>query len=646
MKPNGIKLKTMMVAIVPILLMALLLEGYEIYMRFDDLQRSLMESSSSLTKQLAASGEYAVFSHNTELLKQYVDSAYAQSNVNRVIVYDAAGNVLMNSTVKNGISELLPAKLDSSSSHYENKKSLWLYEPIVPTEVRLDGLGDEASSTNSKAAALGGVLVEISKNHLNERKTQILVGSLAITLAVFLIALIVAFRVARKITRPIIELNDAILKIGKGAMDVRVQPQGVSELDQLALGVNTMARQLQQDRNTLQTRVDEATAELLQKKEMAENASQDKSRFLAAASHDLRQPLHALGLFVEELQSKVSTPEQTRIVELVEESISAMSKLLNSLLDISKLDAGVVVPRIASFQIQQLLSRMANDYIPIASNKGLTLRIRPCAAWVMSDSVLVERILLNLINNAIAYTPEGGRILVACRRRGESLRIEVRDSGIGIETESQQNVFREFFQLGNIERDRDKGLGLGLAIVERLSKLLKHPVSLYSRPGCGSVFAVEIPLTNNMVPEGQKMSEQLSSLRQIRSEVEPIRLEGTRILIVDDDALVLHGTSGLLESWGCSVLGVTSAAEAREQLASLEFDLLICDYRLADGIGLDVIRAAERIYRRHVPAILISGDTGPEVLQKVSMDGRHLLHKPVRPAKLRSLALFLLAGNR
>jgi len=647
MRHNGIKWQTMMVAVIPIVLMAAILEGYGLFTRFGDLDHSLTERSKSLARQLAASSEYAVFSGNTALLRQYADAARTQSDVKRVIVYNSAEKVLAQSAANNSPDELRPVSLGASGALYENDVSLWVYEPILPTEIKLDDMGYGYSPSEKGKKFLGGVLLEVSKQSLNDEKLNILITTLLITGGVLVLGLMVAFRVAQKITRPILELNCAIFDIGVGKLDTRVHDLGVNELDRLAEGVNTMAQQLLEDRNTLQNRVDEATEELRQKKEQAEDANHDKSRFLAAASHDLRQPLHALGLFVDELRRKVDTPEQTKLVGLIEESITAMSKLLNSLLDVSKLDAGVVVPRVHPFAIQVLLNRMENDYRSMAASKGLTLHIRPSMARVESDSILLERILLNLINNAIAYTPEGGCILVACRKRGNQLRIEVRDNGIGIGEENQKNIFREFFQLGNEERRRDKGLGLGLAIVDRLSKLLNHPVSLRSVPGRGSVFTVDIPLAENI---GEESTGEVSSTYVPVAGSQPVRqvetLQDARVLVVDDDELVLSGTVGLLEAWGCSVKMATSVAEARDQLGSAEFDLLICDFRLADGAGLDVIRAAERIRRTYVPSILISGDTGPEVLRKVSAEGRHLLHKPVRPAKLRSLMLFLLAGNR
>ncbi|MBI3481145.1 MAG: response regulator [Nitrosomonadales bacterium] len=647
MKSIGIKRQALMIALVPILLMAAMLEGYGLYMHFDDLDQSLMERSISVVKQLAISSEYAVFSGNTDLLKFHMDATLVQRDVNRIIVYDGNKNELMASAVKNASPESLPQIFGVKANFFENKKSLWLYEPIVPTEVNLnlDALSHGAWANSKDGDALGGVLVEISKERLNRRKADILVAALLITLGVSLISLIVAFRVARIITGPIIKLNDAIRDIGEGKLDTRIQALGVNELDQLAGGVNAMSLQLQNERNTLQMRIEEATEQLRRKKEQAEDASQDKSRFLAAASHDLRQPMQALVLFISLLRDKVDTSEQIELVRLIESSAEAMSSLLGSLLDISKLDAGLVVPHSRPMAIAPLLFRLEQEYVPLAVKHGVTLKFRLYAARVVSDVTLLERILINFIGNAIRYTDKGGRVLVACRRRGNYLRIEVRDNGIGIPYNKQQYIFREFVQLGNVERSRDKGLGLGLAIVDRLAKLLQHPLSLRSETGRGSVFSVTVPLVGSEAGEGWGAGEQITPFKNESFAVEIGNFGGVRALVVDDDELVLSATCRLLDSWGCSVFSASSVAEACQQLADIEIDLLICDYRLPDGVGLDVVRRAARISRNHVVSILVSGDTGTDVLQMVSAEGWHLLHKPVHPMELHSLMSHLLHGK-
>jgi CheY-like chemotaxis protein/anti-sigma regulatory factor (Ser/Thr protein kinase) len=256
---------------------------------------------------------------------------------------------------------------------------------------------------------------------------------------------------------------------------------------------------------------------------------------------------------------------------------------------------------------------------------------------VLSDPLLLERILLNLLSNAIRYTPQNGTVLLACRRRGDDLRIEVRDNGIGIPAEEQQNVFREFVQLANSARDRSKGLGLGLAIVDRLAKLLHHSLSLRSGPNRGSTFAVIVPRVFGVA---DLLAE--PGPAHVAAANTHDRLDNLQVLVVDDDMLVRTSTAGILESWGCNVSVAEDLQEVSDKYSEAHFDLVICDYRLPDGDGLELADAIKEHCEIQPAFILISGDTAPEILQAVSERGLYLLHKPVRPAKLRSLMLFLL----
>jgi len=378
--------------------------------------------------------------------------------------------------------------------------------------------------------------------------------------------------------------------------------------------------------------------QLRKEKELAITENFDKSRFLAAASHDLRQPMHAIALFVEELRNEVSTEKQGQLVKLIEESSHAMSSLLDSLLDVSKLDAGLIQLDIRPLNIDPLLKRLEQEYAPLAAQQHVTLNIRPFAAMIESDAILLERILFNLLANAIRYTPVGGRVLLASRKRGQKLRIEVRDNGIGIPLDQQQRIFREFVQLGNAERSRSKGLGLGLSIVQRLCKLMKCPLYLRSTPRKGSVFAIEIPLSES-TQLGASDSKK-DELAVVSAELKSI--SRAQILVVEDDPLVQVGTQRLLESWGYEVHVAGSLVHAQALFADINPDLLISDYRLPEGDGIQVIQAADAFYHRKQPSILLSGDANPDVLRKVKAQGWNLLHKPVRPAKLKSLVLFAL----
>jgi two-component system, sensor histidine kinase len=375
--------------------------------------------------------------------------------------------------------------------------------------------------------------------------------------------------------------------------------------------------------------------ELRRQKEAAEQANIAKSSFLAAASHDLRQPVHALGLLVGALQGHAMTAEMRGLVEHIGGSVAAMDGLFNSLLDISRLDAGVVTTQLEEFPIQPLLARVCRDHLDEAEARGLKLVCRPCSAIVRSDPVLIERIMRNLVSNALRYT-DRGRVVVGCRRH-EGLRVEVWDTGSGVPPDQQELIFREFYQLGNSERDRAKGLGLGLAIVDRLAKLLDCRLSLRSAPGKGSVFRIVVPLADRQAPG-------------VLPALDPPIGATPRglILVIDDDATIQRAMASLLSSWGHEVLAAGSLAEMLERIeTSLRRpDLILCDYRLRDGEnGIDVIQRLQSEYNDDIPALLVTGDTAPDRLREARERGLILLHKPVTNVKLRATVGNLIRAN-
>ncbi|MFZ2163255.1 MAG: ATP-binding protein [Sideroxyarcus sp.] len=641
MRRHGIERQTLAVAVIPILILAILLEGYFTYTRFSDLDRALFERAKLIVQQLASSSEYPVFSGNNGLLQQQVDTAFAQQDVNSIIVLDVdlkylAGAGGSRNSYERELLETHVSRMDDVIAIREDHNVMWFHQPIVATQIKLDELGN-SSAGNMSNTALGSVIVEISKDSLNKEKTEMLGLNLFMLVLVLLTSMLIAMRVSRRITLPVLEMNNAIRRIGEGHLDTHIAGNQVQELDALASGINDMAQQLQQDRNTLQQRIDEATEEMRRKKEEAEKANSDKSRFLAAASHDLRQPMHALGLFIGELHSRLDTVEQRKIASKVEESVEALSSLLDSLLDISKLDAGIVIPQIQGVDIEAMILRLVQDYIPVAQRKNITLRVRCINTKVLSDPVLLERILLNLLGNAIRYTPQNGTVLLCCRKRGDDLRIEVRDNGIGIPAEEQQNVFREFVQLANSARDRSKGLGLGLAIVDRLARLLRHSLTLRSAPNRGSTFSVTVPREFGVE---ELLAEQENAPYTVMPRHDS--MENLQVLIVDDDMLVRISTAGILESWGCHVSVAGDLQESKDLCLQTQFDLVICDYRLPDGNGLMLADLIKEKCEIQPAFILVSGDTAPEIQQAAADRGLHLMHKPVRPAKLRSLVIFLL----
>ena len=363
-----------------------------------------------------------------------------------------------------------------------------------------------------------------------------------------------------------------------------------------------------------------------QQKELAQEANVAKSRFLAAASHDLRQPVHALGMFISALRGRSMDGEAQRLVEHLNGSVEALDGLFASLLDISRLDAGVVLPRMESFAIQDILDRVCAEHAAEASAKGIRLVQHHCAVVVRSDPVMIERIVRNLVANALRYTHRG-RVVVGCRR-GERLSIEVWDTGDGIPAEQHERVFEEFYQLDNPERDRVKGLGLGLAIVKRLSTLLDCPVAMNSTPGKGSVFKLAVPVADGALPQSEGPA----------SPVPPARRAGL-VLVIDDELAIQEGMRSLLSGWGYRVLVASSGDQMLELVAECTTrpDLIVCDYRLrGQENGIDVIRRLQSEFNHDVPAILITGDTGPERLKEALDSGFLLLHKPVPGGRLRA----------
>jgi len=637
MRKQGIENQALMVALIPVLIFALLLESYFIYTRVGEMDRALLDRAKLIVRQLASSSEYAVFSGNFNLLQQQVDIALSQPDVNAVVVFDAAGSYLAGSGSSTDHDAILK-RFGSDpilQTALEDRQRLTVQQTITATQIQLDDSGFGQAKAMSKP--LGSVILVMSKGRLKAEKTEMLMLNSLLTILVLGLAVMVALRVSRRITHPIMGIRTAVKKIGAGRLDTRIAEMHVQELDELAQGINEMAQKLDHQREILQQRIEEATLEMREKKEEAEKANHDKTRFLEAASHDLRQTMHAMGLFMGQLKNRIDSPEQRKIVEKVEESVEAMSGLLDSLLDISKLDAGVVVPQTQDVAINPLLHRLTNEFSPLAAKKSITLRLRSAEAIVISDSVLLERILSNLISNALRYVQPHGAVLVACRKRADSLRIEVRDNGPGIPVEEQLNVFKEFVQLTNQARDRSKGLGLGLAIVNRLCKLLQHPLSLSSTPPKGCTFAIDVPRKFDV---HELLADSAIEKGIDRNFID--NYDGLRVLILEDDELVRAGTAGLLSSWGFTVEFAESLEQVRRQYSEMLFDLVVCDYRLPDGNGLDLADCLNTHYVDKPAFILISGDTSPEVLQQVLSRGQHLLHKPVRPAKLRSVLKLLL----
>ncbi|SFM48763.1 ATP-binding response regulator [Methylobacterium pseudosasicola] len=381
-----------------------------------------------------------------------------------------------------------------------------------------------------------------------------------------------------------------------------------------------------------QLRAETAAAHLARRD--AEYANSAKSQFLAAASHDLRQPVHALGLFLQALSQTSLASPQRRILQNAQTANVASTDMLNTLLDFSRLEAGVVTPRPRAFELQPLLDKIENDLAHLADAKGLIYRTPQTDLAIVSDAALLELVLRNLVLNAIRYTDHGG-LLIGCRRRSANVSIEVYDTGIGIPEDKREEIFREFYQLGNPERDRHQGLGLGLAIARGIAGALGHVLSLSSREGSGSVFRILVPRTLEVEADDDRPAGNL----------EGGRLTGSRIMIVDDDAIVRDAMMALLSGWGCLCWAFEDPSDvARFPGHEPAPDALICDYRLRGGqTGAEAIAMLRQHWKRPIPAILITGDTAPVRMREASDSGVPLIHKPVRPDLLRSALIALIS---
>ncbi|MEQ1537145.1 MAG: hybrid sensor histidine kinase/response regulator [Burkholderiaceae bacterium] len=360
----------------------------------------------------------------------------------------------------------------------------------------------------------------------------------------------------------------------------------------------------------------------------AEDANNAKSKFLAAASHDLRQPIHAQGLFLSVLSRTQLNPKQVELVNNISAASSASVEMLNTLLDFSRIDAGVVQPRKESFRIQHMLNKIEREFEPQADAKGLAYRSRETDLVVQSDPALVELILRNLVSNAIRYT-ERGAVLVACRKRGDFASLEVWDTGIGVAVDQQTEIFKEFHQLGNPERDRQNGLGLGLSIVQGLTRALGHKLSLHSRLQRGSVFKLALPVAQAFAVVQPILNENAST------ESTKSVLRGLQVLVIDDDEAVLSAMALLLESWGCQVASASSIEQALALAQDIRPDVLISDYRLRNQhTGAQAIQQIRQQLGETIPALIITGDTAPDRLREAHSSGIPLLHKPLSPTEL------------
>ncbi len=487
-------------------------------------------------------------------------------------------------------------------------------------------------------------------------------------LAVGLVAAVAAsMLLAQRLARPIMLLRDGAERFGGGDLSARIDIRTRDEIESVATAFNQMADSLRTLYASLEAKVAARTEELAEanaritaqarqvtglnsqlelrvhelglKREEADRANAAKTRFLAAASHDLRQPMHAIGLLIGILADRMASPEVAPLMDKIQLSVAALEGLFSALLDVSKLDAGAVHPSIAPVELDAVLRSVEVAHAQEASKKGLRLRVAECRTMVATDEALLLGLLNNLVSNAIRYT-ERGHVDVFCRKRGKSIDISVADSGIGIAHDQLEKVFEEFYQVADTERDRSEGLGLGLAIVRRTAELLGHPLIVRSAVGKGSVFGVRVNIA------GTRMIRRVDSAPT--SSREPV-IAGSFVVVVDDDPENRFATEAIFESWDCHVICGASGNEIIEGLTShlRQPDLIVADYWLRGGAtGLDVVRQLRAVEEVDVPAIILTGDheVAREGLGKTG--GVVFLQKPVNPQRLKRATIDLLLAYR
>ena len=399
---------------------------------------------------------------------------------------------------------------------------------------------------------------------------------------------------------------------------------------------------LHADELLAQLRVEKAAADAARGE--AEIANRAKTQFFAAASHDLRQPLHAMGLFAEALRQRANDPEVSQLVGSINESVDALEGLFSELLDITRIDAGGVDVHPVHFEFGELLRKLRLHFELTAFEKGLALRLRGASRVIHADPLLVERILRNLVSNAIRYT-EDGTVLVACRARGDRMLVQVWDSGAGIAPEQQLRIFEEFYQVApgaGLAAHERKGLGLGLATVQRLARLMGAPLTVRSVPGRGSMFQLELPAGRLARSLGPSMSGR---------KAPALTLDGRLIVVVEDEPAVRAGLQALLTGWGAGLAAFDSVAAAAAWAPAaaaqgVRPDLFIVDYRLEEGRdGLEALALLRASFGRKVPAIMVTGSTMSGFEREAQANDFHLLVKPVLPNKLRAMIAFKLGAG-
>jgi signal transduction histidine kinase/CheY-like chemotaxis protein len=622
----SLRRRLLLLALLPATLVATLLAIAYLMLSIDSIERGLRVRGTALSRHVAALAEFGIFAGQRAALGALTISAMGiDPDVRGVAIVTPRGDFLARS------GELAPSDwpyLEPIQGRQLGAGLLVFIEPVRLQRLPVDDIYGGVETPAKLAPVIGYVVIELSRSEVSARIARLILLSAAVATLGIGLGGWLAWRIGRSVADPLFAANEVVERIGRGDLEARLKADAAGPLRSLASGINQMAERIGVSQEELRMRVAEATAGLQREKEAAEHATMAKSHFLAAASHDLRQPLHALGLFVSALARSKEARRQPDLVEHIRSATDTLQNLFDAILDISRLDSGNVVPRPQPFSLGPVLERLQHDLAPIAAAKGIKLRIRPTTVWLESDADLVMRILLNLVGNALRYTTRGG-VLVSCRRRGKHAVIEVWDTGNGIPASEQDQIFEEYAQLDNPERDPARGLGLGLAICRRLAQLLDARLGLRSRPGRGSVFWLQIPLAEPLPATAAEPAPDPPD--------DPTQVDGM-VLVVDPDPLVRAGMETAIRNWGGAV---TLAANRNDALAQCCYggcqpDVAICNLHLPGGeSGIELAAELRRLFPA-LGVLLVTADSGEDA-QRAARDAcLPLLKQPLPPGRLRA----------
>ncbi|MEJ7688732.1 MAG: hybrid sensor histidine kinase/response regulator [Variovorax sp.] len=570
----------------------------------DSVTELMRANAQTVALQVATLAQVQLQNMDRRALQRTAQSGSQQPHVQQVQIWSDEGEIVAN----------------SETSDLQRSDGLQVVSPVVAEDGR----------------HIGQVMVEISLEAVERAKRSVWLNVVLVLAASLFGVGLAGWWAARRISAPIRALGGAVDRLGAGE-DAQVAVEGTTEVRRLQQGFNQAARALAESRGLLESRIADATAELASKNRQLEVASQAKTRLLAAASHDLRQPLHALTLFSDGLANGETDPVRLQRIGHVRECVDSLDRLFSELLNLSQLDAGVLQPQWGDFALDHLFDEISRNFRPVAEQQNLRLVVRKTDAWVRCDYVMLSRILSNLVSNSLRHTTEGG-VLIGARRRGNGIRIEVLDTGAGIPAQHQSRVFEEFYQVDPQARQgrNERGMGLGLATVQRLALLLNTRVDLSSEPRRGTCMRM-------LVRGAQPQAVPAAALSMAAGPAvdEEVSLRGVRVLVIDDERAILEGLQVVLSNWGAEVMAAQTRSEALALAGTWDRppDVVVSDLLLQAGDnGLDVLAALERHPNGIGPAtarLLVTGETKPDRLREVASAGISVLYKPVSPKLLR-----------